>query len=54
MKKYRVWARSIDYCFLDVEAESEKEAMEIAQNTDGGEFFTTLLGEWEFDKVEER
>ena len=36
--KYRVWAKSTEYFYLDVEADSEEEAMDIAADTDGGEF----------------
>lgn len=53
MRKYRVWARSIDYCYLDVEAESEDEAYDIASQTDGGEFCCdSASGEWEMDHVD--
>lgn len=47
MKTYRVWAKTIGYCYLDVEAEDEEEAWNIADNTDGGEFTPTADGEFE-------
>jgi len=47
MAKYRVWAKMTSYSFLDVEAESEQEALEIAEDADGGEFITTEDGDWE-------
>lgn len=47
MAKYRVWAKMTSYSFLDVEAENEQEALEIAEYTDGGEFITTEGGDWE-------
>lgn len=37
-KKYRVWTTMKTRCYLDVEADNEDEAWEIAENTDGGEF----------------
>ena len=37
-KKYSVMAVMESYCYLDVEATSKEEALEIAQDTDGGEF----------------
>ena len=40
-KKYRVWAKMTSYSYLDVEAESEDEAINIANETDGGEFIPT-------------
>lgn len=38
MKKFKVWAEVISDCYLVVEAETLEEAIEIAENTDGGEF----------------
>lgn len=51
---YRVWAKSIDYCYLDVEADSQEEAEQIARDTDGGDFIEDG-GDWEylFDETEE-
>lgn len=45
-KTYRVWAECISYCYLDVEAESEEEAKDIADEADGGDFMPTPDGEW--------
>lgn len=42
MAKYRVWAECITDCFLDVEAESEEEALRIADDADGGDFITDM------------
>ena len=44
--KYRVWAESISYVYLDVEANSEGEALQIAEDTDGGDFTDSGMGEW--------
>ena len=38
MSKYIVYAKKGYDCFLEVEAESEDQAMEIAANTDASEF----------------
>ena len=46
MKKYRVWAKCISYCWLDVEANSEDEAMEMAEEADGGEYEESPHGDW--------
>lgn len=47
MAKFRVWARSISYVYLDVEAEDVDRAMEIAEEADGGDFHEDGGG-WEF------
>lgn len=47
MAKYRVWAQSISYVYLDVEAVDEDQAMEIAREADGGDFHEDG-GDWEF------
>ena len=55
MALYRVWAKVTDYCYLDVEATSESEAVAIAEEADGGDFSTSYSqGDWEilYDEVE--
>lgn len=53
MGKYRVWARSIDYCYLDVETNSAEEAFRIASKADGGDFIPDNgFGTWEMDPEE--
>ena len=47
MAKYRVFAKSIGYVYLDVEAENVYQAMEIAEEADGGDFHEDGGG-WEF------
>ena len=47
MAKYRVFAKSIGYVYLDVEAENVYKAMEIAEEADGGDFHEDGGG-WEF------
>ena len=49
--KYRVMYKSTDYLYIDVEANSIEEAMEIAENTDGGEFIEDGVGDWEYDRI---
>jgi len=56
-KKFRVWYKSTDYLYVDIEAENEEEAKEKAYNTDGGDFtadygVNNVCG-WDFDKVED-
>ena len=53
MAKYRVWAECISDVYLDVEADSEEEAMDIARATDGGEFIDSGDGDWNYGEVEE-
>lgn len=50
--KYRVWAQSISDVYLDVEADSEEEARNIAEETDGGEFIDSGYGDWILGSVE--
>lgn len=37
---FRVYAKVVTYCYLDVTAKSQDKAEEIAQDTDGGDFIT--------------
>lgn len=55
MKKvYRVWARSIGYCYIDIEAESAEKAQELADEcVDGGDFHDDGIGGWEWGSVAE-
>lgn len=55
MKKFKVWAKYINYCYIDIEANSKEEAEGIACNTDGGDFDSSSLsglddGGWEIVK----
>lgn len=38
MKKYKVYARSISYPYVVIEAESKEDAEDKAREMDGGEF----------------
>lgn len=51
--KYRVWYQSSTYCYVDIEAESEDEANEIANHMDGGDFISTDDGDWGYLNTEE-
>ena len=45
--RYRVQAKVISYVYLDVDADSEVEAIQIADATDGGDFTPTTEGDFE-------
>lgn len=45
-KTYRVLATMETDLYLDVEANSKEEAIEIAESTDGGEFIEDGGGSW--------
>ena len=53
MAKFRIWAKSIDYLYLDVEADTLDEAMEVADEADGGDFHSDASAvSWEMDENE--
>ena len=52
MAKFRVWAECVSYVYLDVEADDEYQAKEIAEEADGGEFEPTPWGDWKMGTVE--
>ena len=35
---FRVYAKVITYCYIDIDANSKEEAEDIAMDTDGGDF----------------
>ena len=54
MKTYRVVACYYTYCTTTVQANSEEEAEEIAQEMDGGDFKQSgELGDWHINDVTE-
>lgn len=53
MKHYQILASYTVYCSMDVEAENEEEAKEIAYNADGGDFSTDEHGNWNIDEIKE-
>lgn len=54
MKKFRVIYKSTEYVYLDVKANSLEEAKEIAENTDSGDFIEDGIGDWEYDRTEDK
>jgi hypothetical protein len=46
MKKFKVIASYLTFCELEVEAENEDEAWELAREADGGDF-EPLKGRWQ-------
>lgn len=55
VKIFRVWYKSIDYLYVDVEAGNEEEAEEKAFNIDGGDYIPDEgVGTWEFLRVENK
>ena len=53
MAKFRVWAECISDVYVDIEAESEERAREIADEMDGGEFHDSGGGEWRMGSAQE-
>jgi hypothetical protein len=53
MTKYRIHASYTAYCYLDVDADSQDDALEIGMTADGGDFKQTDLGDWNIDFVKE-
>jgi len=53
--KFKVYANSIQRFFIIIEAETEGNALQKAQTTDGGDFETVDDGDWQIedDAVEE-
>lgn len=48
MALYRVWAKATSYLYLDVEADSVDEALDIAEDTDGSAFIERVSdSDWE-------
>lgn len=50
MKKYVVFAENTSYYSLAVEANSEDEAIKIAEASDGGEWTEDGCGKWIIDE----
>ena len=53
MKTYRVTASYMSYCYVDVQAESEHEAIDLAGEIDRDDFIADSCADcgWEFDTV---
>lgn len=53
MKKFKVVASSISYYTVEIEAENEDEAWDMAREIDGGDFEPDGDGDWEIYSVAE-
>jgi len=54
MKKYKVTASYLTFCTLEVEAENEDQAWEMAREADGGDFEALPdLADWYINEVQE-
>jgi hypothetical protein len=53
MKTYRVTAQYVTYVYVDIEAENDDQAWEIARDMDGGNFNESGYGDWDIDSIEE-
>lgn len=54
MKTYKVIVSSITYYKVEIEAENENEAYEIAKyHADGSDFKEVGLGDWEIHNIQE-
>ena len=52
MKTYRVYYKTTDYVYADIEANSIEEAKDIAAEMDGGEFILDADGGgWDYDRT---
>lgn len=48
--KFRITADYATYCYLDVEADTLEQALDIAHNTDAGEWTNFDYGDWHIDQ----
>lgn len=53
MKTYIVTASSITYYTLEIEAENQYDAYDIAHNADGGDFTPDGVGDWAIVEIRE-
>lgn len=55
MKKFKVVASYVTYCYAEIHADTQEEAEEIAQEMDGGEFSPERWGgdDWTIESVQE-
>jgi hypothetical protein len=51
MKKFKVTASSITYYTIEIEAETELRAWQLAKEADGGDFTQDGIGDWEIIEV---
>lgn len=50
--RYKVYARCVTYCHVFVSAYDEDDAIETANDIDGGQFVIDDQGDWEMVEVE--
>ena len=50
---YRVWAESISDVYVDIEADCEEDALEVARELDGGDFVDSGGGDWRYGSIYE-
>jgi len=53
MKKFKVVASSISYYTVEIEAENDDEAWDLARDMEGGDFEAEDTGDWEIYSVSE-
>lgn len=51
MKKFKVTASYVSYCYAEIEAESQAEAEAIAREMDGGQFIPVESEDWNIEVV---
>ena len=52
MAKYRIYARSIEYLYIDVEAKDKDEAIDMYEVIDGSEFHLLPYDvDWSIDEI---
>ena len=52
MAKYRIYARVVDYYYIDVEAKDKDEAIDMYEVIDGSEFhFLPYESDWGLDEI---
>lgn len=51
MKKFKVYAKTVEFPSIIIEAENEQEAREKAEEIDGGEFEPDIYGSWEISEA---
>lgn len=50
MKKFRITASYETYLYLDVVADTLEQALQVAEDSDGGEWTEYDHGDWEIDQ----
>lgn len=53
MKTYKVTASYVTRCTIEIEAEDEDQAYQLARELDGGSFQTVMDDDWHIDHITE-